>query len=178
MIGDTIGQVGAVVNTHVEQLPVQFGQLRMRAGDGLHRSPAGLAGETRSELEPLLGTRPAEEFDPDALGLGVRVVHGSLYSTVMPAVRVEQHGEDVLLHIKAVPGASRDQVAGVVGDRLKVRISAPPEGGKANKAICRLLAKALGMKAKDVTIVSGQTSPEKVIRIAGARADQVVEKLG
>ncbi|MDY7107908.1 MAG: DUF167 domain-containing protein [Planctomycetota bacterium] len=96
----------------------------------------------------------------------------------MPAVRVEQHGEDVLLHIKAVPGASRDQVAGVVGDRLKVRISAPPEGGKANKAICRLLAKALGMKAKDVTIVSGQTSPEKVIRIAGARADQVVEKLG
>jgi uncharacterized protein (TIGR00251 family) len=95
----------------------------------------------------------------------------------MPAVRIEQHGDDVLIHIKAVPGASRDQVAGAVGDRLKVRISAPPEGGKANRAICRLLAKALGVKAKDVTIESGQTSPEKVIRIAGARAEEIADKL-
>ena len=95
----------------------------------------------------------------------------------MPAVRIEQQGEDVLIHIKAVPGASRDQVAGAVGDRLKVRISAPPEGGKANKAICRLLAKALGVKAKDVTIESGQTSPEKVIRIAGLGVEKVIARL-
>jgi uncharacterized protein (TIGR00251 family) len=95
----------------------------------------------------------------------------------MPAVRIEQQGEDVLVHIKAVPGASRDQVAGAVGDRLKVRISAPAEGGKANRAICRVLAKELGMKAKDVTIESGQTSPEKVIRIFGARAEEIAGKL-
>ena len=177
MIGDTIDQVGTVVNTHVEQLSLQFGQLRMRAGDGLHRSPAGLAREARGELEPPIRPGPAEELDPDALGLGVGVVHRNLYSTVMPAVRIEQHGDDVLLHIKAVPGASRDQVAGVVGDRLKVRISAPPEGGKANQAICRLLAKTLGAKAKDVTIESGQTSPEKVIRIAGARGEEIAAKL-
>jgi uncharacterized protein (TIGR00251 family) len=95
----------------------------------------------------------------------------------MPAVRIEQHGPDVLLHIRAVPGASRDQVAGAVGDRLKVRISAPPERGKANQAICRLLAKTLGAKAKDVTIESGQTSPEKVVRIAGATAEDIIAKL-
>jgi len=95
----------------------------------------------------------------------------------MPAVRIEQQGDDVLIHIKAVPGASRDQVAGAVGDRLKIRISAPPEGGKANKAICVLLAKALGVKAKDVTIESGQTNPEKIVRIVGARAEEIAAKL-
>jgi len=95
----------------------------------------------------------------------------------MPAVRIEQHGDDVLIHIKAVPGASRDQIAGAVGDRLKVRISAPPEGGRANKAICRVLAKAVGAKAKDVSIESGQTNPEKIIRIAGATIDEIAAKL-
>jgi uncharacterized protein (TIGR00251 family) len=92
-------------------------------------------------------------------------------------IRIEQHGDDVLIHVKAVPGASRDQIAGAVGDRLKVRISAPPEGGKANKAICRVLANALGVKAKEVSIESGQMSPEKVIRIAGARAEEIAAKL-
>ena len=53
----------------------------------------------------------------------------------MMSVRIEQHGSDVLIWIKAVPGASRNQITGIVGDRLKVRTSAPPEGGKANKAI-------------------------------------------
>lgn len=95
----------------------------------------------------------------------------------MPAVRIEQQGDDVLIHVKAVPGASRDQVAGAVGDRLKVRISAPPEGGKANKAICRLLAKAIGAKAKDVSIESGQTNPEKIVRIVGATVKGVAERL-
>jgi uncharacterized protein (TIGR00251 family) len=95
----------------------------------------------------------------------------------MPPVRIEQQGDDVLVSVKAVPGASRNQIAGPVGERLKVRISAPPEGGKANKAICRLIAKALGAKAKDVTIESGRTSPEKTVRIAGAGAADVAARL-
>ena len=95
----------------------------------------------------------------------------------MPPIRIEQHGDDVLIHIKAVPGASRDQIAGAVGDRLKVRISAPPEGGKANKAICRLIARTLGVKGKDVTIDGGQTNPEKTVRIGGAAAEDVAARL-
>ncbi len=83
------------------------------------------------------------------------------------SIRIEQQGDDVLLWVKAVPGASRDQIAGLLGDRLKVRVSAPPEGGKANKAICKLIASALGVKVRRVTIESGQTNPEKVVRVEG-----------
>jgi hypothetical protein len=87
------------------------------------------------------------------------------------ALRLEQDGDDVLVWIKAVPGSSRDQIAGLVGDRLKIKVSAPAEGGRANKAICRALAAALGLKARQVTIEAGPASPEKVIRIAAAEAE-------
>ena len=84
--------------------------------------------------------------------------------------RTEPSGPDTLLWIKAVPGASRDAIAGVIGDRLKVRVAAPPEVGKANEAICRLVAKSLGVKAKDVTVETGATNPEKVLRVSGMDA--------
>lgn len=83
-----------------------------------------------------------------------------------------------LISVKAVPGASRDEVAGPLGDRLKVRISAPPEGGKANKAICKLLANALRVKPGDIEIVSGTSSAEKVVAIAGVDPAAVRQRLG
>lgn len=83
-----------------------------------------------------------------------------------------------LLHIKAVPGARRDEIAGPLGERLKVRVSAPPEGGKANKAICALIAEALGVRAAAAVVVRGQTNPEKTIRIAGISAAVAAERLG
>lgn len=89
------------------------------------------------------------------------------------SVRMQQAGEDVLLWIKAVPGASRDQITGAVGERLKVRVSAAAEGGKANRAICAVLAEALAVKPRQVTIESGQASAEKVVRISGVTMSQV-----
>jgi uncharacterized protein len=86
--------------------------------------------------------------------------------------------EPILIRIKAVPGASRDAIAGVLGDRLKVRISAPPEDGKANKAICSLLAKALGLKRAQVSVQSGHTNPEKTVRIIGCSIGQIGDRLG
>lgn len=79
----------------------------------------------------------------------------------------------ILIRVKAVPGASRDAIAGVLGDRLKVRVSAPPEGGKANKAIIALLARALGIKRARVGLVSGHASPEKTIAITGCTPEQL-----
>ena len=84
----------------------------------------------------------------------------------------------VAIRLKAVPGAKRDQIAGVLGDRLKVRVSAPPEGGKANKAICVLLAGALGVKPREVEIVSGQSNPEKMARVTGVSVERAAELLG
>lgn len=83
----------------------------------------------------------------------------------------------VLIAVKAVPGARRDQLAGPLGDRLKVRVSAPPEGGKANKAIAKLLAGVLGVRAKDVTLENGSSSPLKTWRVRGVTAGHVAECL-
>ena len=69
---------------------------------------------------------------------------------------IRADGDDVLIDVKAVPGASRHAIAGVVGDRLKVRVAAPPEGGRANAAVCRLIARALGVKASSVSIDCGR----------------------
>lgn len=90
---------------------------------------------------------------------------------------VEQRGPDVLLRLKVVPGASRSQVAGLLGDRLKVRVAAPPEAGKANAAVLALLANALGVKASALSIESGGTNPEKVVRVTGADAASVRGRL-
>jgi hypothetical protein len=78
---------------------------------------------------------------------------------------------DILLPIKAVPGASRDQITGMLGDRLKIRIAAAAEAGKANKAICTLIAQELGIKPSSVEIHSGHTNPEKILLITDAPFD-------
>ena len=88
-----------------------------------------------------------------------------------------EDGADVLIKIKAVPGASRNEIAGTIGDRLKVRVSAPPEGGKANKAICALIARALDVKPRQVTVDQGATSATKTIRVIGCSAATVRAKL-
>ncbi len=95
----------------------------------------------------------------------------------MNGFRIEQVGEDVLIWIKAMPGASRNEITGVIGDRLKVRISAPPEGGKANKVICKLIADALRVKSNDVTIEHGQARRGKVLRVRAQRAAHVRVRL-
>ena len=85
----------------------------------------------------------------------------------MAILSQEPSGRALLLHIKAVPGAKRDEIVGALGDRLKVRVSQPPEGGKANGAIVALIAEALGIKPGDIEIVSGHGGPTKTLRIAG-----------
>jgi uncharacterized protein (TIGR00251 family) len=86
--------------------------------------------------------------------------------------------ESCRLKVKAVPGASRDEVAGYVGDRLKVRVKAPAEGGKANGAIRRVVAETPGVHARDIEIERGATSAEKMIVIHGVSEEEAMRKLG
>ena len=95
----------------------------------------------------------------------------------LSGLHIEQADEDVLLWVKAVPGASRNEIAGVVGDRLKIRVTAPPEGGKANNAICKLLASSLGVKVKQISIERGETSRAKIVRISGTVLGHVMSEL-
>ena len=64
-----------------------------------------------------------------------------------------------------MPGASRTAIAGLLGDRLKVRVAAPPEKGAANRAVVELLQEWLGVR--DVEIVAGHGNPEKTARVRG-----------
>lgn len=81
----------------------------------------------------------------------------------------------VLLNIKAVPGAKRSEIAGVLGDRLKVRVAAPPEDGKANAAIAELLAKEFKVRTRDVEIIRGHSNPEKTVRVRGITVVQATK---
>lgn len=83
----------------------------------------------------------------------------------------------VRIRVKAVPGARRDAIAGELGDRLKIRISAPPEGGKANDAIAALLADVLGLRVRDVTLIVGPTNPEKVFEVRGVSVADAAARL-
>lgn len=79
----------------------------------------------------------------------------------------------VQLAIKVVPGASRDRLLGEWDGRAKIAVSAPPEGGKANKAVCALLAKLFGVHRRDVEVVQGLASPLKTVLIRGAALEHV-----
>ncbi len=76
-------------------------------------------------------------------------------------------GPDAGTHIrvKVVPGASRSRIAGLLGDRLRVQIAAPPERGKANAALLALFAKHLDMRAGELRVVQGQTNPQKTVHV-------------
>lgn len=97
---------------------------------------------------------------------------------VQPVTASDGTPSGVRVAVKAVPGASRDTIAGPLGDRLKVRVAAPPEGGKANKAIEALLAEACGVPPRNVTVVSGHSRPEKTIEIRGIDASTARARLG
>jgi len=84
-------------------------------------------------------------------------------SSLPPYARRVEGG--VELRIKVVPGASRSEIAGVLGDRLKVRVAAPAEGGKANEALLEILRGWLG--TADVHVASGHGRPIKTIRVGG-----------
>lgn len=76
--------------------------------------------------------------------------------------------------MRAIPRASRDELAGVRDGRLLVRVTAPPLDGRANAAVCALLAKAIGVPKSAVSVVRGEASRDKRVRIAGVVDERAV----
>jgi len=76
-------------------------------------------------------------------------------------------GQDVLLNCRLQPKASKDEFSQVVGDQIKIRITAPPVDGKANKHLIKFLAKQFNVTQDSVCIVSGENSRQKRIKILG-----------
>ena len=73
------------------------------------------------------------------------------------------------LNLWVQPRASRNEVVGFQGEFLRIRVTAPPEGGQANRLCCRLLAEKLGIAPSRIEIVSGHNARKKRVRIQDGR---------
>ena len=91
-------------------------------------------------------------------------------------IEMTPHGVRLRIHLQ--PGASRNEAAGLHGDRLKIRIMAPPVDGKANQALIDWLADQLAVPARSVRLVRGDTSRAKDLIIEGTSVEAVRLALG
>ena len=78
-------------------------------------------------------------------------------------------GKDLILHLRIQPRAAHDEIAGPLGNALKIRLTAPPVDGKANEHLRKFLSKQCSVAKSQVTVLSGETSREKRVRIASPR---------
>lgn len=74
-------------------------------------------------------------------------------------------GEDLILDCHLQPKASGDEFAGLHGERLKIRLTAPPVEGKANAHLMAFLAKAFGISKSQVSLISGELNRQKRVRL-------------
>jgi len=87
---------------------------------------------------------------------------------------VVAHRDGVLIRVWAVPRASRTEIAGWHGGRVRIRVTAPPEGGRANQQVSRALSERLG---SPVELVSGATGRGKVFLARRLEVDEVLARL-
>ena len=93
----------------------------------------------------------------------------------VPGIRKTPDGVEI--DLKVVPGARRDMIAGMLGTRFKVRVSSPPEGGRANQAMVRTISEHLEVAAADIELIRGRTTPLKTIHVRGLDADEACSRL-
>jgi uncharacterized protein (TIGR00251 family) len=92
-------------------------------------------------------------------------------------LKIAQSPNGINFQIKVVPASSKTCFEGIYDDMLKVKLSAAPEKGKANKALVDFLAEKLGIKKKFIKVVSGQTSKTKKIAVEQITPQELLEKL-
>lgn len=80
---------------------------------------------------------------------------------------IRQDGADLLLEVRVQPRASRTEFAGLMGDRLRIRLNAPPVDGRANAALVEFVAAQCGLVRSRVTLDRGQTGRDKRLRLHG-----------
>jgi uncharacterized protein len=81
------------------------------------------------------------------------------------------------LRLRVSPGAARAAVVGRHGDGWKIRVAAPPEGGRANDAVVRLLADTLALPRNAVALVSGHGARDKIVELTGIEPAQIERRL-
>jgi len=92
-------------------------------------------------------------------------------------IPVQESAKGITFAVKVHPRARKNAITGTVGDALKLALTAPPVEGKANQAVIEFFAALFQIPRSSVTIASGETSRNKVIRIAGVRKPVAEQKL-
>ena len=92
-------------------------------------------------------------------------------------VAIQNSPNGATFAVKVHPRAKKNAITGEVGGALKLSLTAPPVDGKANDACIEFFARLLKVPRSSVTIAAGQTSRNKVIRVAGLSAEDVLERL-
>ena len=96
----------------------------------------------------------------------------------MPVLDLREKNNVVFLKVRLQPGASADAVVGEYAGALKVKVHAPPEKGKANRAAAEFLADRLGLKESAVTLVRGDLARDKIFAIEGMDIPRLLARLG
>ena len=90
-------------------------------------------------------------------------------------IRIQE--DTVRLAVKVQPRASKNEIGEVLGDELKIKVTAPPVDAAANEALVRFLAEKLDCPGRSVQLVRGQTSRHKIVLVHGMAAADVVARL-
>ncbi|MBZ5505738.1 MAG: DUF167 domain-containing protein [Acidobacteriia bacterium] len=92
-------------------------------------------------------------------------------------IAIQESAKGITFAIKVHPRARKNAITGVIGDALKLALTAPPVEGKANQAVIEFFADLFAIPRSSVTIASGETSRNKVVRIAGVSKAQAEQRL-
>ena len=82
-------------------------------------------------------------------------------------IAIGSTADGATLRVRVAPGARRDAIVGAYGEALKVAVRQPPEKGRANKEVCRLVARALDLSPRAVSVLRGETARDKVLVCEG-----------
>jgi uncharacterized protein (TIGR00251 family) len=93
-------------------------------------------------------------------------------------MHILSQSDGVSFRVRVHPRARKNEISGELGDALKLSLTAPPVDGKANDATIEFFAKLLKAPRSSVTIASGQSSRNKVIRVTGLSAEEVRKRIG
>ena len=90
---------------------------------------------------------------------------------------LQPHPDGVCLHVKVVPRSSHNQIGEAMGDRLKIKIAAPPVDSAANEELTRFLAKRLGLSKSDIRLIRGPASRNKTVLLRGWSVEEAAARL-
>ena len=108
---------------------------------------------------------------------GFALTHLNLERTITLMSWIQSTAGGCVVNVRVIPRASKNQIHGMLGDALKIRLQAPPMDGKANDALVRFLAEILKLPARNISLLSGQTGRNKRVLLGGMDAAAVCAHL-